>query len=101
MKEIKYIFLLGLTLMPGSCQKEEIMMYQQRAGAYFSTRSMAYLVYLKIRVSIFGTLAFAGGYYRQSGGLSAGVYATLPDFPTWTTAEEDQYKIGQGYVGGR
>lgn len=42
MKEIKYIFLLGLTLMLGSCQKEEIMMYQQRAGVYFSTRSMAY-----------------------------------------------------------
>ena len=41
MKEIKYIFLLGLTLMLGSCQKEEIMMYQQRAGVYFSTRSMA------------------------------------------------------------
>ena len=51
MKEIKYIFLLGLTLMLGSCQKEEIMMYQQRAGVYFSTRSMAYSL-LKIRVSI-------------------------------------------------
>ena len=97
MKEIKYIFLLGLTLMLGSCQKEEIMMYQQRAGVYFSTRSMAYsftenpgvdTARLRLPVDITGSPVD----YRRE------FKVTLPDFNPWTTAEEDQYKIGQGYV---
>lgn len=42
MKEMKYVFLLCLIVILSSCQKSDIMLYQQRAGVYFSTYEYAY-----------------------------------------------------------
>lgn len=97
MKKVRYIFLLCLLALGYSCQKSDIMLYEQRAGVYFSTYSFAYsfaenpgvdTAVLRLAVDITGKPV---DYDRE-------FKVTLPDVDPYTTAEEDQYKIGKGIV---
>ena len=97
MKEMKYVFLLCLIVILSSCQKSDIMLYQQRAGVYFSTYEYAYSfaehpggdsAVLRLPVEITGSPVD----YRRE------FKVTLPSVDTLTTAESDQYRIGTGIV---
>lgn len=98
MKNIRYFFLFSLLVaVCSSCQKEETMLYQNRAGVYFSTSTYTYTfaenpgldtAIVRLPVTITGLCA---DYDRE-------FKATLPDVDTLTTAEDDQYKIGRGFV---
>ncbi|MEG0796958.1 MAG: DUF4843 domain-containing protein [Odoribacter sp.] len=97
MKNIKYICLLFFLGSIAGCQKSDIMLYEQRAGVYFSTYSYAYsftdnpgvdTTVLRLPVDITG---LPMDYDRE-------FIITLPAVDTITTAEDDQYKIGKGIV---
>lgn len=98
MKNIRCVFLFSLLVAVFySCQKEEIMQYENRAGVYFSTAYYTYTfaenpgvdtAVVRLPVTITGLYA---DYDRE-------FKVTLPDVDTLTTAEDDQYKIGKGFV---
>ena len=91
MNKISYICLLLTALWLSSCQKEEIRLYEQRAGVYFSTSQSSFsfidqpdsdTAIVRLPVDITGLPADHD----------------LPWVDTVTTAEEDQYKIGNCLV---
>lgn len=97
MKTIKYICLFFLLGSIAGCQKSDIMLYEQRAGVYFSTYSSSYsfadspgvdTAVLRLPVDITGSTT---DYDRE-------FIITLPNVDTLTTAEDDQYKIRKGIV---
>lgn len=97
MKHIKFICLFFMLGSITSCQKSDIMLYEQRAGVYFSTNSYSYsfadepgvdTTVLRLPVDITGVPV---DYDRE-------FIVNLPNVDTLTTAEGDQYKIGKGIV---
>lgn len=97
MKHIKYICLFFLLGSITGCQKSDIMLYEQRAGVYFSAYTYDYsfaddpgvdTAVLRLKVDITGVPT---DYDRE-------FVVTLPNIDTVTTAEDDQYKIGKGIV---
>ena len=97
MNKISYICLLLTVFWLSSCQKEEIRRYEQRAGVYFSTYQSSFsfidqpdsdIAIVRLPVDITGLPA---DYDREFA-------IALPWVDTVTTAEEDQYKIGNCLV---
>ena len=96
MKNIKLLCLLLLGSL-SSCDKSDIMLYEQRAGVYFSTRTFTHsftsnlpkdTAIVRLPVDITGLPA---DYDRE-------FFVARPDVDFYTTAEDDQYKIGKGIV---
>ena len=97
MNKISYICLLLTALWLSSCQKEEIRLYEQRAGVYFSTSQSSFsfidqpdsdTAIVRLPVDITGLPADHDREFTIA----------LPWVDTVTTAEEDQYKIGNCLV---
>lgn len=97
MKPVLYICLLFFWGSIVSCQKEEIKLYEQRAGVYFSVNTYSYsfasdpdkdTMVLYLPVDITGVPTDYDREFRVA----------LPDVNPYMTAEDDQYKIGKGIV---
>lgn len=97
MKRIIFISLLCALGCLTGCDKREIMLYEQRAGVYFSLNNQAYsflenvgdtVHVLRIPVTVTGSASDKDRIVK----------ASLPDVDLNTTAEDDQYTIGDGIV---
>ena len=97
MKRIAFISLLCALGCLTGCDKREIMLYEERAGVYFSLNSQAYsflenvgdtVHVVRVPVTVTGTASDKDRIVK----------AGLPDVDLNTTAEDDQYVIGDGLV---